>query len=386
MKGHVRERGKGNWYAVLSMRDEKTGKRKVKFVSLPNCKGKREAQQECARLITKTRDGYVTPEKTSVAQFLERWLGHIRTQVTPGTLERYSEIVHRNLIPALGALKLVKLRPEHISSFYSESLACGRKDKTGGLSARSVNHLHRVLKQALKQAVLWRALGDNPAALVRPPKVAPKEMSTIDTAQTADVIEVARGTGMLIPILLGVTCGLRRGEVVALRWRSVDLDSGQLSVVAAAEQTNGGTREKAPKSGKGRAVALPAMVVTELRRYRLQQAEWLLKLGERLSDDRHVVTREDGEPIPPRSLTRLFRKFRQRHKLPDIRFHDLRHSHATQMLAGNIHPKIVSERLGHSKVGITLDTYSHVLPGMQEAAAESINAALQEALNKRETK
>jgi integrase len=384
MRGHVRERGRGNWYAVLSMHDPQTSKRRVKFVSLPNCKGKREAQEKCAEIIRAMRsDTYIEPDKTTLGQFLERWLEHIRTQVTPGTFERYSEIVHRNLIPGLGAFKLAKLRPDQISTYYSEALASGRKDGTGGLSARTVGHLHRVLKQALKQAVLWQALPRNPAGAVKPPKVPPKEMSTIDAAETADMIEVARGAGLLIPILLGVACGLRRGEVVALRWRSVDLDKGQLSVVAAAEQTNHGTREKGPKSGKGRNVALPAMVVTELRRYRLQQAEWLLRLGERLSNDHHVVTRENGEPIPPRSLTRLFGKFRQRHKLPEVRFHDLRHSHATQMLAGNIHPKIVSERLGHSKVGITLDTYSHVLPGMQEAAAESINTALQEAIDRK---
>jgi integrase len=230
-----------------------------------------------------------------------------------------------------------------------------------------------------------RILNDHSAdaVMVKPPKVARKEMATIDATQTADVIEAARGAGMLIPILLGVTCGLRRGEIVALRWRSVDLDAGQLSVVAAAEQTNHGTREKEPKSGKGRTVALPAMVISELRRYRLQQAQWLLKLGKRLTDDRHVVTREDGEPYPPRSLSRSFRKFMSRHRLPQIRLHDLRHSHATQMLAGGIHPKIASERLGHSKVGITLDLYSHVLPGMQEDAAKRINATLQEAIDRK---
>lgn len=384
MKGHVRERGKGNWYAVLSMRDPQTGKRKVKFVSLPGAKGKREAQQECARIVTEMSNGaFVEPGKTTLSQFLKRWLGHIETLVSPRTHERYAEITRNNLIPALGDANLTKLRPADISIAYGVALKSGRRDGAGGLSARTVHHMHTILKQALKQARVWQMITDNPADLVRPPKVERKEMRTIDTDQTVDVLETARGTRMLAPILLGVLCGLRRGEVVALRWRSVDLDGSQLSVVASAEQTDDGVREKETKSGKGRAVALSPMLVLELRQHRRQQAETLLKLGVRLTDDHHVVTREDGEPIQPRSLSRAFRKFMRRHKLPRIRLHDLRHSHATHLLAEGIHPKIAQERLGHSNVGITLDLYSHVMPGMQEDAVAKVDAALQAALNKR---
>jgi integrase len=387
MKGHVRERGKGNWYAVVSVRDPQTGRRKAKFISLPGCKGKREAQAECARIVTEMRTGsYFEPEKITLQQFLGQWLTHIKTQVSPRSHERYAEIADNNIVPALGAVRLTQLRPEHISEVYAKALAGGRRDGKGGLSPQTVHHMHTVLKQALKQACVWRAIAHNPADLVKPPKVEGKEMRTIDTDQTIDVLETARSTRMFIPILLGVLCGLRRGEIAALRWRSIDLDGGQLSVVASAEQTARGVREKETKSGKGRAVALSAMLVSELRRHRTQQAEWLLKVGVRLTDDHHVVSREDGEPMQPRSLSRAFRKFMRRHKLPEIRLHDLRHSHATHLLAAGVHPKIAQERLGHSSVGITLDLYSHVLPGMQQDAVAKVDAALQAALNKRETK
>jgi integrase len=387
MTGHVRERGKGNWYAVLSMRDPQTGKRRVKFISLPDAKGKREAQQHLARIITELRTGAcVEPDKTSVAQFLERWLAHIQTQVAPRTYGGYAEKVRNNLIPALGAIRLTKLRPEQISEAYSKALIGGRCDGKGGLSAQTVRHLHSVLKQALAQACVWRAITHNPADLVRPPKLDRGEMQTVNTDQTAAMIEAARGTPIFIPILLGVLCGMRRGEICALRWRSVDLDTGQLSVVASTEQGRGGMREKEPKSGKGRLIALPPMLVTELRRHRMQQAEWLLRLGIRLTDDHHVCLREDGESVWPSSLTRAFRTFMRRHKLPQIRFHDLRHSHATHLLAANVHPKIAQERLGHSNVSITLNTYSHVVPGMQQDAVAKVDAAIQAALNKRETK
>jgi integrase len=376
MKGHVKLRGKV-WYAILSVRDERTNKRKVRFVSLPNCHGRREAQIECARLVTEAQTGgYVEPGKTTVAQFLERWLNHIQTQVSPRTHGRYCELMRTNVVPLLGAVPLAKLRPERISEAYAESLAT--------LSPQTVNHMHTVLKAALKQARIWKAIADNPAELVKPPKVERKEMKTVDADQTVQMFEAARGTMVFIPILLGVLCGLRRGEILALRWRSVDLEKGRLSVVASTEQFRG-VREKETKSGKGRLVALPPMLVAELRRYRVQQAEWFLRLGVRLTDDHHVVTKEDGESMWPSSLGRAVRKFMQQHG-QQVRLHGLRHSHATQMLAQGVHPKIAQERLGHSSISITLDLYSHVLPGMQEDAVAKVDAALQAAMNKTKPK
>jgi integrase len=382
MKGHVRLRG-DVWYAVMSVTEN--GKRRAVWKSLRDCKGKREAQQECARIVTEMQSGYVAPDKTTVAQFLERWLAHIQTQVASRTYAGYSDKI-RNLIPALGGIRLSKLRPEQISEAYSRALISGRRDGRGGLSAQTVRHMHGILKQALAQACLWQAITHNPANVVRPPKLDRGEMQTVNTDQTAAMIEAARGTPIFIPILLGVLCGMRRGEICALRWRSIDLDAGQLSVVASTEQGRGGMREKEPKNGRGRLIALPPIVVTELRRHRMQQAEWLLRLGIRLTDDHHVCLREDGESVWPSSLTRAFRTLMRRHRLPAIRFHDLRHSHATHLLAANVHPKIAQERLGHSNVSITLNTYSHVVPGMQRDAAAKVDAVIQAALNKWETK
>jgi integrase len=387
MRGHVRERGKGNWYAVLSTQDPQTGKRKVRFIRLESATGKREAQQALARIITELDSGtFVEPNKVTVAAFLVRWLAYIETQVQPRTVRFYAEQV-ANLTPALGRVPLSKLKPEHISDAYSAALAGGRRDgKPGGLSARSVHHMHRVLKQALGQAMKWGAVSRNVASLVKPPKVNRIEMKTLNLDQAAKVIELARSETIFVPILLGLLCGLRRGEICALRWRNIDLDSGQLSVVATIEEARGGMREKSPKNGKGRTVALPPMLVAELRRHRLQQAEWLLRLGVRLSNDHYVCAREDGEMVWPASIGRAFRTFLRHHHLPLVRFHDLRHSHATHLLQAGVHAKVASERLGHSSIGITLDTYSHVLPGMQEDAVAKGDAAMQAAMNRQETK
>ena len=211
-------------------------------------------------------------------------------------------------------------------------------------------------------------------------------MITFDMTQTADLLESLRGTRVLIPVMLGALCGLRRGEIAALRWRHVDFGTGKLSVVESAEQTVAGVRYKPPKSGRGRAIALSATVSTELGAHRRRQAEELLRLGIRQSDATFVYTREDGEPMQPRSLTRAWEQALSRTTLPRIRFHDLRHAHATHLLSNGVHPKVASERLGHSRVGITLDLYSHVLPGMQEDAAARVDDALRQAVEKRATK
>ena len=379
MKGHIKQRSAGHFAIVLDTRDPQTGKRRRKWISFSGTL--RGARIECARLVTEMKSGaYVDATRETIAAFLDRWIEHMQGQVSPRSLERYAELCRNNIAPLLGAIPLTKLQPANI---YAKALASGRRDGTGGLSPLTVHHMHRVLREALQQAVRWQLLARNPVDAVRPPKVERKQMQTLDAEATVVLIEAARGTNLFMPILLGVLCGLRRGEITALRWRSIDLDRGQLSVTASTEQTNRGIREKETKSGKSRTVALPSLIVDELRRHRVAQAEGLLAAGVRLTDDHHVVAREDGQPLQPRSLTHAFVKFVRGHGLAPIRLHDLRHSHATHMLASGVHPKIAQERLGHSSVSVTIDLYSHVLPGMQAEAVSRVDAVLRDALNRR---
>jgi integrase len=380
MKGHIRERSQGRWAIILEQRDSVTGKRNRKWHSFQGTK--RQAQVECARLISTIQGGtYLEPSKTTLAAYLDHWLDHVKTQVSPRSHERYSEIVRKNIVPALGAVFLNKLRPAQISAAYSNALASGRRDGKGGLAPTTVVYMHRLIKQALGQAVRWELLSRNAADAVDPPKVERGSLTTYDMAQTVELLEALRGTRLRLPVLLGVMCGLRRGEIVALRWSHIDLAAGKIAVVESAEQTTAGVRYKPPKSGRGRTVALSAMVTTQLRQHRLAQAEELLRLGVRQSDATFVYTRQDGEPMQPRSLSQMWASCVT--PLPHFRFHDLRHAHATHMLSAGVHPKVASERLGHSKVGITLDLYSHVLPGMQEDAVARIDEAYQIAEKKR---
>lgn len=327
---------------------------------------------------------YVEPTKTTLAQFFERWLKHIKPNVSPRTHERYSDLLNKNLAPLIGGKILSKLQPIDISEAYGKALETGRRDGHGGLSARTVHHMHRVLYSALGQAERWKLIARNPAALLEKkdrPKIERKAVSTIDAPTTATVFDAARERRLFIPLVLATLCGLRRGEITALRWRSIDLDNGQLAVVASTEQTDAGSiREKEAKSGRSRTVALPSLAVEELRRWRLQQAEELLKLGVRADDSWHVVTQADGSPLQPRSLTHVMSDFL---KEWDMTLHKMRHTHASHMLAANVHPKIVQERLGHSSIAITLDIYSHLMPNMQGEAAAAVDVAMRAAINKR---
>lgn len=386
MKGHVRQRGAGNWYAVIDIRDPSTGGRKRKWLSLPGCTGKRQAQIECAKKIAEINAGlYLEPSKTTLAQFFDRWLDHIKPNVSANTHERYSDLAKKNIVPLLGAIVITRLTPMQISAAYSRALISGRRDGRGGLSPQTVHHMHRVLHSALRQAVRWGLLTRNPTDGLEKkdrPKVERRAVATIDTGPTVDLIEDARAHRLFAPILLGAMCGLRRGEITALRWKSVDLTRGQIAVIASTEQTKAGVREKEAKNSKCRTIALPALLMEELRRHRLAQAEELLRLGIRASDDTHVVTQADGTPLRPNSLTHsvtIFLKGRGE----KVRLHGLRHSHASHLLASNVHPKIVQERFGHSSVAITMDIYSHLMPNLQSDAVARVDEAFQVALNKR---
>jgi integrase len=242
--------------------------------------------------------------------------------------------------------------------------------------------MHRVLSAALRQAVKWQLLPANPCDAVTAPRVERRQTRVLDADGAAARIEAARPRAMFMPVLLGVMCGLRRGELAALTWHHVDLDAARLQIVVSAEQTSQGVRIKPPKSGRSRVVAMPALVVEELRRHRLKQAEELLKIGVRQSNETYVCLQPNYEPWTPCNLSSTFAKLIKATGLPRIRLHDLRHSHATHLLVANVHPKIVQERLGHANIGITMNLYSHVMPGMQDEAASRVDAVLRGALRK----
>jgi integrase len=341
---------------------------------------RREAEKELRRLLRTLDTGeHVDPSRTTVREWLTAWLAAVREEVAPKTYERYAEIVGNFLAPSLGNLPLVKLAPSHIQDAYSGWAAGGRRDgKEGGLSPRTRHHIHRILNSALARAVEQQLLARNPAEVFkkRLPKVEHREMTTLSPEQSAQLLAEIRHTRVYWPVLLALSTGMRRGEVFALRWRNVDLERGILRVMESLEQTKAGIRFKAPKTDRTRNITLPTFAIAELRRLKREQAEELLVLGTRQTGDTLVCARADGLPLQPQSLTHQFTRLTGRIKeLPRIRFHDLRHSHATQLLLTGVHPKVAQERLGHASITTTLDLYSHVTDTMQTDAAQRLDAA-----------
>jgi integrase len=256
--------------------------------------------------------------------------------------------------------------------------------KPGGLSPQSRRHIHRILKSALSRAVEQQVIARNPADAFkkRLPKVERRQMVTLTAEQAARVLESIKDSRLYWPVLIALSTGMRRGEILALRWRNIDLERGIVRVVESLEQTKAALRFKAPKTEKARAITLPSFVVEELRRLKRQQAEELLALGIRQSGETLACGRHGNEPMPPRSLTHEFAKIAGRLKdVPRARFHDLRHSHATQLLSAGVHPKVAQERLGHSTITTTLDLYSHVTETMQGDAAAKLDTAFRSAIN-----
>jgi len=318
--------------------------------------------------------------------WLLKWLETIQHEVSPKTHERYCEIVNNFLIPAIGNLGLNKLAPSHIQDAYNSWAVGGRRDgKKGGLAPLTRRYFHVILRSALARAVEQRLLARNPADVFRKrlSKVERKEMVTSTAEKSELLLEGIKDTRTYWPVMVALATGMRRGEIVALRWKNVDLDRGVLRVVQSLEQTKAGLRFKDTKNSRNRSITLPKFAIEELRRLKREQAEELLLLGIRQTGETLVCCRADGEPLQPRSVTQQFSILQTRIKdLPRMRFHDPRHSHATQLLADGVHPKVAQERLGHSTTTITLDLYSHVTDTMQADAATRLDAAFQAAKTK----
>jgi integrase len=378
VKGHITERSPGKWAIVLDVPDLETGRRRRKWHTFHGTK--RQAETECARLVTELDGGnYVEPAKTTVRAYFLTWLAHEKANVSPKTHERYEELLLKNVAPILGHLTLNKLTAAKIDAAWGLLLTSGRRDGKGGLAPRTVHHARRVMLTAMDRALKWDLLKKNPVALTRPPKVERTKMEAYTAPQTAIMLDDFRSSRVFMAALLAAMCGLRRGEILALRWRHIDLTGATLAVRESAEQVGTEVRYKETKSGKARTVSISSTVLEELKRHRLAQAEEQLKLGIRPGDNSFVIAQIDGNPLKPVSLTHEWTRLLAKTSLPRIRFHDLRHSHATQMLAAGVHPKIASERLGHSTIGITLDLYSHVMPGMQANAAEQVDVLIKAA-------
>lgn len=371
MRGQIRKRG-SSWCVVLYLgRRPQTGKKAYKWVTYPN---RREAEAALPKLLAQLGAGSTLPSpRLTVGSFLDEWSRtYVEGLPSPVTRRNYRDIVRVHLLPALGKVPLARLNAQIVQMYVSQELGQGQ-------SATSVQCHFAILREALSHAVRWGLLVRNPTDSVDPPRRRRRDMRVWDEEQVRLFLaEARRSSEHYCLYLAAVLTGMRQGELLGLRWSDIDFLVGTASVQQTMYRLGTTILFKEPKTARGRrSVALPAPLIDALREHKERQTETQRILGSEYADHDLVFCQANGKPQHAHNIAqRDFRRVIERARVPRIRFHDLRHTHATQLLRAGVHPKVVQERLGHSTPAFTLAVYSHVLPGMQEEAARTLSARL----------
>lgn len=370
MKGTVIKRG-ATWSVVIDLGRDGSGRRQRKWHS--GYKTKRDAERARVELLSSQLAGtYVAPSKVTLGSFLvDEWLPSKRSTVKVTTLASYEMHVAKHLVPRLGGVPLVAVSPAHLNAFYADLLDHGRRSDGTGLSPTTVRRVHATVHKALADAVRWGRLARNPADQSDPPRSATTEMSVWSPEQLRTFVDSVRDDRLFAGWLLAATTGMRRGEILGLRWRDVDLDAATVSIRQIRTVANYQVVALTPKTDKGaRTIALDPLTVAVLRNHRVAQMEerMLLGPGYQASGDL-VFTRADGSSIHPERFSAWFKQNCRRAALPSIRLHDVRHSYVTALLGQRVPLKVVSQRIGHSSPVVTMTIYQHVLESDDVEAA-----------------
>ncbi len=378
MRGRLVQRSKGSWRIIVDVgQDPVTGRRRQHTETIRGTKA--AAQQRLDRINVDVHSaGYVkTPPGLTVAAYLRDWLsGYVAVNCAPRTRESYAFIAEQHIIPEIGNVRLVDLEPHQLQALYA-------KKSAAGLSTRTVRYCYSLVSQALNLAVRQGIVGRNVATATDPPRLRQKPMVTLAPEDVDRFLEAASSTPYYSLFYLLLHTGLRRGEALALRWRHVDLGiqslgmGAYLSVSESLGKVAGEFQIKETKTAAGkRRVALSPSSLLVLRQHRQEQEVLKEALGGRISDEDFVFGKPEGGPLDPSTVSKAFSATIRRANLPAMPLHGLRHSHATMLLSAGTHPKVVQERLGHASIRETLDTYSHVVVGLQEMAAVKLDEFL----------
>ena len=373
MRGSIIKRGDSYRIKVSLGKDSVTQKYNSYYETVKG--NKKEAERRLNELIHQHNNGaFIKPGKVTLSEYLKSWLAdYCKPNLSPRTHELYSYICNKHILPTLGSMLLFELKPQQLQRLYADKLA-------SGLSGRTVQIIHVTLHKALKNAVKTGQLVRNVVDVVDSPKIQRREMRVMSETDLHIFLEYAKDTPNYALFYTSLFTGMRRAELLALRWSDVDLELCQISVtrsmqyIQAAEPGNR-ISFKEPKTTKSkRSIALSPSTAITLREHQVKQNELRESLGyPALSDSDLVFSHYDGSPLLPSSISHAWMKLVRSCGLHGIRLHDSRHTHASLLLKQGVHPKIVQERLGHGSIQITLDTYSHVAPGLQQAAANKFD-------------
>ncbi len=365
MRGHIVKRGKDSYSIKISVgKDAASGKYKYQWTTVKGTK--KEAEKRLSELLNQLDNGtFMKPSKTTLAEYLEKWLSdYAKPNLSPRGFERYQGIVVKYLIPELGSVPLTQLKPEHLQRIYGTCL-------NAGLSARTVRYHHAVIHKALQTAVKWGLVSRNVADGVDVPPIHRTEMQTWDEYDITRFLEATKDSPYYALFFTALFTGMRRSELLALRWQDIDFMFSRVSVNRSLHRLKDGSYVfTQPKSAKSRrTIALSPSSFLTLKEHKEKQKLERAMLGAPLKDDDLVFSTLEGKPLRPNTVTVAWGTMAAHAGVKVIRLHDARHTHASLMLKQGVHPKIVQERLGHASIIMTLDTYSHVAPGLQEAAA-----------------
>ena len=367
-EGSIYKRSDGRWAATINL-GWQDGKRKRKTYYATT---RREVQEQLKVALRDQQQSLpVASDRLTVRQFLDTWLiESVKSTVRPRTFQSYSELVRVHLGPGLGRIPLSKLSPDDVQKLINRKLA-------SGLSPRRVQYIHAVLRRALGQAEKWGRVQRNVAKLVDTPRVQKVEIKPFSPEEARRFLQAIKGDRNETLYILAIAVGLRQGEILGLSWPDIELEECQITVRNTLQKIDGVYQLVEPKSVKSRrTLALPEIVIEALWVHRGNQIADQLKAGTRWQETDLVFTSGNGTPINRHNLTRDFQALLKRAGLPKQRFHDLRHTAASLLLAQNVQPRDLMEILGHSQISLTMNTYSHVMPSALREAATRMDSIL----------
>lgn len=377
MKGYFRKRG-DKWSFTLDVgKDELSGKRKQKTMS--GFKTKKEAEKACAELIAQVEnDNYLDESGQLYSEYLLNYMETIaKHSIRATTYNLQFWMANKHIIPILGKLKLKNIKPSHLQSMYSEKI-------NEGLRGSYIRTMHAIISKSLKKAVEWGLIKQNVASIVTPPRIEKAKTNTWTMEESTRFLgEIkSRKTGnkkFYAVYILAIYCGLRKGEILGLTWADCDLTNGYISITQTLVKIRSELSLQQPKTkGSVRKIKISQLVIDTLLEHKNKQNE-IKSLNPDYQDHSLVIANWNGSPVDLSDINKDFKYGCTYAKVPTIRFHDLRHTHATLLLQLGENPKVVSERLGHADVSITLNTYSHVLPNMQESLVHNFELAMSKA-------
>lgn len=373
MRGHIRKRGNSYSVVVYVGRDETTGKKKYKWYS--GFKTKKEAEKALAELVNQIENNeFIEDKKITIGEFVNEWFEIHCRKLTPKTQDSYTKMINAYILPYLADIELANLKPLTIAKFYNVL-------KEKNISNTTLNYVHRLLREIYNFAVKWQYISKSPFENVEAPRKDKKEMKvwTLEEVKKAEIL--FKDTPIFLHVMLALYTGMRLGEVCGLKWDDIDFKNKLCAVRRVAENIKGGLVIKdKPKTDKSlRVITLTDNLVELLKEEKIRQKENRLKAGPNYNAqyEGFISVWEDGKFKTPDYVSKKFSKILSRqNEIKKIRFHDLRHTHATLLLQSGVNMKVISDRLGHSQISITMDLYSHVNLDMQREAIEKLEQRL----------